>query len=159
MKHLQNLIENNSIPEPNSGCWLWLGAIDKNNYGTRRIGPRKNNKNYYAHRLAFEAFRNKIPKNLQVNHICDNSLCVNPEHLYLGTQQDNMKDKIGKLKYKRDWQKGEQHPRRILSKEDVLYIRDQRALGVSYPEIHKTFPSVSISTIRAAGNNQNWINI
>jgi HNH endonuclease len=70
-------------------CWLWKGRIDKNGYGT--YGPK------VAHRVVWTLLVGKIPKGKQLNHkdkICPNRHCVNPEHLYIGTQKQNMQDRL-----------------------------------------------------------------
>lgn len=85
-------IEANSTPEPNSGCWLWTGAVQGDGYGT---GTR-HYKQEVAHRIAFRAFRHEIPDGLNVLHRCDNRLCCSPDHLWLGTQAENVTDCIDK---------------------------------------------------------------
>lgn len=70
-----------------SGCWLWNGPIDSYGYGMH--GKRR------AHRFSFE-IHNSPPGDLFVCHRCDNPPCVNPDHLFLGTQQDNMNDMVAK---------------------------------------------------------------
>lgn len=84
-------LEAYSIPEPNSGCWLWLGTTS-NGYGRIDHGG----KTLRAHRASYEEFVGPIPKGFCVLHRCDTPCCVNPEHLFLGTQQDNMSDKAAK---------------------------------------------------------------
>ena len=82
-----------SIPEPNSGCWIWLGNIGsrtkngKNHYGL--IGQR----HLKAHRVSYRVFKGRIPYGKLVLHSCNNSLCVNPEHLRVGSDRDNQKDR------------------------------------------------------------------
>jgi len=70
-----------------TGCWLWRGS-DRFNYGTFYM----NRKIHYAHRVSYELFVGQIPRKLMVCHSCDVKSCVNPSHLFLGTQKDNMKD-------------------------------------------------------------------
>jgi hypothetical protein len=79
-------------------CWNWTGGRaggrSRAAYGVFRVGSQADGTRpqVYAHRWAWEHFKGPIPDGLQVNHHCDNSLCVNPDHLYLGTQDENMRD-------------------------------------------------------------------
>ncbi|WP_353634494.1 HNH endonuclease [Halobacterium sp. NMX12-1] len=73
------------------GCWEWQRAtFPANGYGAFNIGGKAK----YAHRIAYRMEIGSIPPSKQINHICDNPLCVNPSHLYCGTHQDNMRDAV-----------------------------------------------------------------
>lgn len=75
------------------GCWLWTGGKNSNGYGYFAV---THNWIVRAHRIAFELTVGPVPANLHVLHRCDVCACVNPAHLFLGTHQDNMTDKIRK---------------------------------------------------------------
>jgi hypothetical protein len=83
-------------PEPNSGCWLWLGACAPTGRGNFTYGLRPNRILVNAPRFAFTIWRGSIPDGLQVLHRCDVPNCVNPDHLFLGTAADNIHDMIRK---------------------------------------------------------------
>lgn len=82
------------IPEPNSGCWVFDGPWDSNGYGSLGIERGVNNKR--THILSFEYHKGEIPKGMCVCHKCDVPACCNPDHLFLGSHADNMRDMISK---------------------------------------------------------------
>ena len=83
-------LENNSERIPIAGCWLWKKTSTKFGYGlATRNDTRKTG---LAHRESYKTFVGPIPNNLQVNHTCDVPCCINPAHLYVGTQKENAQD-------------------------------------------------------------------
>ncbi len=133
-------------------CWEWLGSKTPNGYGTSRDG----NETISAHRLSFELFNGKIPIDLCVCHSCDNRSCVNPEHLWLGTTQDNTEDKMKKGR-KAD-KRGEKHHLAKLSEDDVFKIREMHVQGLKQCEIAKIY-HVDNSSISNIIRKRNWSHI
>lgn len=77
-------------PEPNSGCWLWTGAVKARGYGAFWAWGRSRE----AHRVSYELFVGPIPMGLQMDHLCRNSSCTNPSHLEPVTLQENVRRSI-----------------------------------------------------------------
>lgn len=126
MEVLQQKIVASSIPEPMSGCWLWEKGLDHlKKYGYTWY----NNKNIRAHRASYLAFNGEIPNGLFVLHKCDNPKCVNPQHLFLGTNEDNLKDMAAKGRSCRgELNKCGKHGKAKLTEADVLAIRKDTRL-------------------------------
>jgi hypothetical protein len=107
------------MPVPEAGCWLWIGAAKPTGYG-----------NFYmdrayvsAHRASYFLHKGEIPAGMLVMHKCDTPSCVNPDHLMIGTQQENIGDMFGKGRGRPNPSKGEGNPRALLTENDVRAIR------------------------------------
>ena len=74
-------------PEPNSGCWIWLKALNQAGYGHMTV----RNKQVGAHRISYMAFKGEIPHGLELDHLCRNPSCVNPDHLEPVTRKVNVR--------------------------------------------------------------------
>ena len=76
-----------------NGCWLWTAGMSKRGYGRLTIGRSGVDRHIeYAHRFAWKLTNGPIPDSMCLCHVCDTPLCVNPAHLFVGTQADNMRD-------------------------------------------------------------------
>ncbi len=130
-------------------CWNWQGAIQSKGYGSVGISKKKS---ALAHRIAYEITNGEIPNGLMVLHKCDNRRCINPNHLYLGTHQDNMKDMV-----ERDRQaRGERNARSRLTNEDVENIRRIYGMGNHTQQQVADQFGVSISSIRKILSEEYW---
>lgn len=114
-------------PEPYSGCWLWTGAVYHTGRGAKyQYGAfNPSGTTVHAHRFSYELHIGPIGKDLFCCHRCDTPLCVNPEHLFVGTALDNMRDSIAKDRHAR----GERGKGAKLTDADVIEIRRLYASG------------------------------
>jgi hypothetical protein len=110
------------IPEPNSGCHLWLKTVNPNSYGM----IRDREKVLTAHRVAWMDAHGPIPDGMHVLHKCDVRSCVNPAHMFLGTHAENMDDKARK---RRSYTK--------ISDDMVRRIRELASAGMMHKDIAK----------------------
>jgi hypothetical protein len=130
-------------------CWEWIGSKYNNGYGT----VRSNKIQMPAHRRAWILFKGHIPKGFHVLHSCDNKSCVRPEHLWLGTRSDNMKDCVKKGRWG-SGTFGDRNGRAKLSWQDVVQIRSLYPIFTS--RILASKFNVSQSTIQRIVSHKNW---
>lgn len=134
-------------------CWLWTGTILSHGYGQISLGhpSTPGSKRWRAHRFSWELHRGTIPDGLVVCHTCDNPICVRPDHLFLGTQADNVHDSSRKGR-KNAW--GVQK----LNADDVRVIRHQAARGLLQKDIAKAF-GVARNTISGIVRRHTWAHL
>lgn len=155
----QRLAEH-SMPEPNSGCVLWLRSVAPFGYGILTFGKKVWN----THRLAWVAYNGPIPDGLCVLHKCDVPGCLNPKHLFLGTRGDNCRDMIAKGRHAGcAWGRtkgagggpGVKHYRARFTDEQVLAIRSDSRRQCDIARAY----GVAQTTIASIRNRQNWKHI
>jgi len=112
-----------------SGCWIWKDQLDAEGYGRLYL-------NRLAHTLAWELSHGSIPDGMKICHSCDVRSCVRIDHLFIGTQKDNMNDAALKCRMAHK-----------LDLQDVQLVRELASKGVSRKAILKQFPNVSYWTI------------
>jgi hypothetical protein len=133
----------------NTNCWQWTGCVVAR-YGQIGLGhPRTpGSKRWKAHRFSWELHNGPIREGLTVLHLCDNCLCVRPDHLRLGTQKENVHDAIAKGRRN-------SFGHQKLQPDDVRIIREQAARGVKHKDIASAF-SVARNTISQIVNGSTW---
>lgn len=146
---LQTSFEYYVAPDPVSGCWLWTGPTFKKRggYGCFTCRPHGVVQGR-AHRVAWAIYRHPISPKEHVLHKCDNPLCVNPDHLFLGDQNTNMQDKVAKGRQTR----GETHGVRKLTENEAISIRNDQRL---YTEIAEDF-GISVPTVSDIKRARSW---
>lgn len=131
-----------------SECWFWVGNRCDLGYGIFQ--------NQKAHRVSWEMHRGPIPKGLKVCHRCDVRCCVNPDHLFLGTQADNVRDMVEKGRGVSVPLHGERNPQSRLTAEQVREMRRIRAAnGTSYRLLGEMF-GVTTMTAHRAVTGRSW---
>ncbi len=139
------------IGEP-SVCWEFKGKLFSNGYGDFRM----NAVSTMAHRVSYFIANGELPDDLVVCHHCDNRRCVNPQHLFIGTQVDNMQDMMQKGRNKPA--RGEKGGKSKLTDNDVRSIRQLAISGMFHREIAAKF-GVSTKQITVIVNRIQWSHI
>src|SRR5688572_29713438 len=132
MARVKSMIDHPKVmPEPMSGCWIWMGGLNRGGYGT--VGYK--DKTYLTHRHSWYLEHGPIPASRLVLHKCHNRTCCNPDHLYLGDHKDNFDDmmRAGRANVVR----GEAHYRTELTEELVREIRRRYAASGRYRRVLK----------------------
>lgn len=140
----------NCLPHPRTKCWVWTSTYNPEGYGRIVIKGRF----IGAHRISYEQHTGLIPAGQIVRHRCDNPRCVNPEHLELGTQKENIADCIsrGRRIQRGSSRPGEKNPAALLTADQVRIIRSR---SESYSKMATRF-GVHKSTIAAIIARRLW---
>jgi hypothetical protein len=138
--------------EKTDGCWNWTAGTSEKGYGLFSV----NNRNQRAHRVSYAMANGPIPDGMQVLHDCDNPRCVNPKHLFLGTNADNMADKVAKGRQAHFCPgRGESAPNARLTESQVLAIR---ASSGTHREVAEKF-GMSRKQIEDIRARRSWMHI
>ena len=135
-----------------TGCWVWTGATAGRGYGN--IGLERQRKQEYAHRISYRLHVGEIPKGQYVLHRCDNPSCVNPSHLFVGTQRANLADMASKGRHLY----GEKNAKAVLTEADIPKIRQLCASGMAQWEVGRMF-GVSQITVSRIMRGKRWKHI
>lgn len=140
-------------------CWDWKGPINRGGYTVMTCN--KQNGAETGHRASWMLYKGDIPKFKHICHSCDNRRCTNPEHLWIGTHQENNADKISKgrgAKNSPPIMKGSENPSAKLTTDQVMEIKKLILSGVSCSSIGRKF-LVSKQTILRIKNGKNWTHL
>lgn len=136
--------------DPEFGCWIWQGSfngsVKTHQYAQFNVGNDKEEKT--AHIWAYKQFIGPISSGLNCCHRCDNTHCVNPFHIFLGTQADNMQDAVIKGRFKRNGQSK-------LDEISVQRIRAQWSMGFSLLALSKKY-KIDPQTVRSVILRKTW---
>lgn len=141
------------MPEPNSGCWLWLAAVGLSGHGQFFLADNRGKRGLIAaHRAGWMIHVGPIPAGLLVCHKCDNPGCVNPGHHFLGTHIDNSLDMVAKGRNFVPNTQGVNNPAARLTEVEVMHIRTS---GLPYSVLAKQL-GVSLASVQEAGVGASW---
>lgn len=147
--------EDKTMPIPETGCWIWM-ASTKGKTGYGKFTTDGDHKNISAHRYSYIRYKGAIPSGMCVCHSCDIRLCVNPDHLFLGTHQDNVDDMVQKGRTKNAV--GEDNHSKLTT-EDVINIRiEYEDIRTSHRDLGKKY-NISHSTVGNIIRRKKWKHI
>lgn len=152
------------IADPVTGCWQWqAGVFARTGYAMFCSRAMIKSGTIRGNRAAWLLYRGPIPKGMHVCHKCDNRLCVNPDHLFLGTHQDNMTDRNRKGRTSHDGRPsetmvGEKNVRAILNVHKVLSIRHKLDRGFKAIDLAAEY-KVHPATITAIKKRRIWTHV
>lgn len=157
LTRVKTRLEKLSIPEPNTGCFIFLGSLSNRGYGRISIGSRRGGtaRVHGAHRVSYEVHHGIYPGNLSVCHRCDNPWCVNPEHLFAGTLSENAQDMVRKGRHGRTGLPGETNHKAKITAAIAAQIRDLRDSGGSVRQISTTL-GLSRGLVHYVYYNKTW---
>jgi hypothetical protein len=139
--------ERSIAPEPNTGCWLWAGDLRSNGYGQFKVSGRSKR----AHRVAYEIYKGTIPPGMHILHKCDVPVCVNPDHLSVGSNRDNVEDCRAKGRHVHGVKHG-------CAKIDEDAVRDIRMGNLPRAEYAKMY-GISLSQVDKIQKRKRWAHI
>lgn len=133
------------------GCWDWKGNFAKNGYAILHVYHNGKICTKSAHRVSFEIHKGSIPNGMNICHRCDNKRCTNPDHLWLGTTQNNIDDKVRKGRQN----VGENRYNSKFKDDDIREIRKMLKLGVSGANLARKY-NVSRTVITYIKQGKTW---
>lgn len=165
-EQMRLFLEGNSEKVTESGCWLWMGGLDKDGYGQTHYQGR----NVRAHRAAYLLFKGPVTSGLVVMHRCDIPACINPDHLGLGTNAENTEDRTKKGRHRAAsgdshymrrnplLRSGSNAPAARLNEMAVLEILRLHSSGITQENLAKKF-GITRSGVSAITTRRTWKHI
>lgn len=135
-------------------CWEWKAGNNGRGYGKFYVGG-DGNPQRYAHRISWSLANGDIPEGLILCHKCDNPKCINPDHLFLGTQAENMQDASKKGRCKPSMAHGNSSGHNKIDEKDIPDVKKMIAEGVSLKTIADIY-GVSKQSIFHIKTGRNW---
>lgn len=134
-------------------CWLWTAPLDKDGYGAMQVCYKR----LRAHRISYVLHNGPINTSDLVLHKCDNPRCVNPKHLFKGSQADNVRDRDKKQRMHKP--KGELHPLAKLTEETTQFLRASYIRGSVRMKDLAAMLGISVSAVSMVVNRKRWSHI